>query len=55
MTELKYSDLLRSLANQLDKNEDNISEICPTLLEIIFNEMSLKNIFSFISSKYVGR
>ena len=53
MNELKYSDLFRSLAKQLDDNNDNISEVCDTLLEIVLAEMTLGDIISVVSSKYV--
>ena len=53
MNELKYSDLLRSLAKQLDENNDDILEVCDTLLEIVLAEMTLGDIISFVSSKYV--
>ena len=55
MEESKYSDFLRSLANKLDENDDNIEEVCDDLLEIIFAEMTLNEIFSFIVSKYAGQ
>ncbi len=50
-----YSDLLRSLAKQLDENEDDIKGVCSTLLNIILSEMTINSIISFIAIRYLEK
>lgn len=44
----KYSDMLRSLANQLDEDYDeNFQMVCETLLEVVISEMTISEVFNW--------
>ena len=48
MKKFSHSELLRSLAKQLDKDENDIKDVCHTLLKIVLSEMTVDDIISFV-------
>ncbi len=55
MIKSTYSDLLRSLAKQLDKDDGDINDVCNTLLNIILSEMAIDDIISFMVIRYLEK